>query len=148
MASQKTAKSTLVSDLPDSFFCPDCGKIKPVNKSGTGGIGYGIFTTKDGSEQWICYDCAGIRDIYDMLTHARHSLYLEEHKNGSRVFYTLTNWPNTVSFQATRYSRSRDSFGGLRIDVWFSDGYGNNWHGVCRGADFNQYTNCEKLKKR
>ena len=112
------------------FVCADCGKEKVhVNPSGFGGTGYGVGR---GGEK-VCYDCCGKRDRADMSASGRATLYLTEGPEGAVV----TNWPGTLKFRVRYKKAGSHNIAGRRVDVWFNDCEGREWHGVQLG-DFSQ----------
>ena len=123
------------------FVCADCGEEKiHVNPNGFGGTGYGIVR-EGGVEKTVCYDCCGKRDRADMSATGRAILYLTEGPDGALV----ANWPGTLKFRVRYKKAGSHNIARRRVDVWFNDCEGREWHGVQLG-DFSQICRCRRSK--
>ena len=118
------------------FVCVDCGQEKIHVDSLT--TGYGI----DKQGRKVCYSCCGKRDSADMSATGRAVLYLTEEGPEGAV---VSNWPGTLKFRV-RYKRvGSHNLAGRRVDVWFTDSDGREWHGVNYGHN-SQLCHCRRLR--
>ena len=123
------------------FVCADCGKEKiHVNPNGFGGTGYGIIR-EGGIEKKVCYDCCGKRESESMRDTGRAVLYLTERADGAVV----TNWPGVLKFRVRHKRVGSHNLAGRRVDVWFTDSDGRQWHGVNYGHN-SQTCHCRRLR--
>jgi hypothetical protein len=123
------------------FVCADCGQEKVhVNPDGCGGTGYGIVR-EGGIEKKVCYDCCGKRDRADMAATGRAVLYLTK-KDGNLV---VTNWPGTLVIRVRASSNGCHNLARSRVDVWFDDFDGREWHGVQLGEN-SQICRCRRSR--
>jgi hypothetical protein len=118
----------------NTFECGDCKEVKPVHTDG--GTGYGIDPH---TNQYVCYACCGVRDLTDMHDKGKALLYL------STDNLTVTNWPNTLRFPIDRKRKGRHNIAGTRLDVWFKDDQGQQWHGVVYGR-WTEVVHCTRSK--
>ncbi len=118
------------------FVCVDCGQEKIHVDSFT--TGYGI----DKQGRKVCYSCCGKRDSTDMSATGRAVLYLTEEGPEGAV---VSNWPGTLKFRV-RYKRiGSHNVAGRRVDVWFTDSDGREWHGINYGHN-SQLCHCRRLR--
>ena len=118
------------------FVCVDCGQEKIHVDSLT--TGYGI----DKQGRKVCYSCCGKRDSADMSATGRAVLYLTEEGPEGAV---VSNWPGTLKFRV-RYKRvGSHNLAGRRVDVWFTDSDGREWHGINYGHN-SQLCHCRRLR--
>lgn len=114
----------------------DCGHTPSEHSHFTTGYG----TRGDGSRH--CYACCAQRERAEMLETGRAVLYLTRDADG----YKVGNWPDSLTFRAHRVKHAPRArgFDADRVDVWFTDVAGAEWHGVNRGGD--QILRCRRLK--
>jgi len=123
------------------FTCVDCGQEKiHVNPNGCGGTGYATYRM-DGVEKKVCYACCAKRELRYMRDTGRAVLYLTEGPNGS----TVTDWPGVLKFQVRHKRIGSHNLAGRRVDVWFTDSDGREWHGVNYGHN-SQLCHCRRLR--
>jgi hypothetical protein len=130
---------------PATFECADCKAHKPLNTSGHGcGTGYARAGQND--DTMICYECAGAREVRDLLATGKGCLYLSSGIGQTgRTFHKLANWPGTLEISLSMSPRKgRHNMAGTRYDVWFS-WQGRDWHGVQYG-DNTQICHVRALK--
>lgn len=121
------------------FVCANCGEEKiHVNPNGYGGTGYGI----DRAGNKVCYACCGKRDSADMSATGRAVLYLTEEGTEGTV---VSNWPGTLKFRVRHKRVGSHNLAGRRVDVWFADSDGREWHGVNYGHN-SQLCHCRRLR--
>ena len=90
----------------------------------------------------VCYPCCGKRDSADMSATGRAVLYLTE---GGPEEAVVSNWPGTLKFRV-RYKRvGSHNLAGRRVDVWFTDSDGREWHGINYGHN-SQLCHCRRLR--
>lgn len=58
----------------------------------------------------------------------------------------VTDWPGRHKWQPHHYSIGAHNIAGSRLDVWFTDEHGREWHGINIGD--NQILRCTRLKSR
>ena len=122
--------------IEHGFVCVDCGEEKIHVDSLT--TGYGI----DKQGRKVCYSCCGNRDSVDMSATGRAVLYLTEKGPEGTV---VSNWPGTLKFRV-RYKRvGSHNLAGRRVDVWFTDSDGREWHGINYGHN-SQLCHCRRLR--
>lgn len=138
---RQEARDILNLRKQNRFRCVDCSEIKPVN--GQGGTGYAI--TKSG---YVCYACCAVRDRERMETESRMTLYLTNRKSDAKRWpeYQVGNWAGTLAIPVSEFRHGRHNMAGSRVDVWFRDHTGREWHGVQYG-DNTQIVHCRKLKR-
>jgi len=120
------------------FVCADCGLEKVHIDSHT--TGYGI----DKQGCLVCYSCCGKRDWADMSATGRAVLYLTEEGAGGMV---VSNWPGTLKFRVHHMRTGSHNLAGQRVDVWFIDLDGREWHGVNYGHN-SQLCHCRRHQLR
>lgn len=128
----------VVTPRKDTFTCQACHRVLPVRKSG----GTGYATT--GSGKRICYECAGKRETKEISkkpTGSKHIFYLTKHDGK----YVVSNWPGTIKYPVYASKTGSHNIAGSRIDVWFKDHDGQNWHGVQMGG-WNEILHAKKVK--
>lgn len=108
----------------------DCGHEPSPHLSFT--TGYGV----DRSGRKHCYECCAKRDVADMVSTGRATLYLS---NGE-----VSNWPGSLKFRA-HVRKGRHNIARTRYDAWFTGPDGKQWHGVQYG-DNTQICHCKRLK--
>lgn len=121
----------------NTFKCQSCHRELPVSHEG--GTGYGI----NRSGKKICYECVGkkeTREVGRKGAGGKHVFYLSR-RDGK---ITVTNWPGTLRYAATAVRKGRHNIAGERIDVWFKDHLGREWHGVNLGD--NDILRAKRLK--
>jgi hypothetical protein len=128
----------MATKLKDTFKCQSCHRELPTNKSG--GTGYGI--TKSGKK--ICYECAGKAELKEIAGKSggdKHTFYLIK-KDGKVV---ISNWPGSYQFPVHSMTSGKHNMAGKRLDVWFKDHMGHEWHGINIGD--NDLVRAVKIKK-
>ena len=118
------------------FVCVDCGQEKIHVDSLT--TGYGI----DKQGRKVCYSCCGKRDSADMSATGRAVLYLTEEGPEGAV---VSNWPGTLKFRVRHKRVGSHNLAGRRVDVWFTDSNGREWHGINYGHN-SQLCHCRRLR--
>ena len=74
------------------------------------------------------------------------------HDTGAQVYYltegadgaVVTDWPGVLKFQGYVTIGSHN-LAGRRVDVWFADSDGREWHGVNYGHN-SQLCHCRRLR--
>jgi hypothetical protein len=123
------------------FVCVDCGQEKiHVNPNGCGGTGYATYQM-DGVEKKVCYACCAKRELEYMRDTGRAVLYLTDGPEGSVV----TDWPGVLRFRVQHKRVGSHNVAGRRVDVWFVDSDGREWHGVNYGHN-SQLCHCRRLR--
>ena len=120
-------------------FCSICEK-EIIKVPGSVGTGYGV----NAAGEKICYACCGLQDrkaLENLDFGEAIALYLVK-KDG---WYTLTNWPGTLSFPVYETQKGKHNVAGSRTDVWFSLGNGHFYHGVQYGS-FSQICRVKRIK--
>ena len=118
------------------FVCVDCGQEKIHVDSFT--TGYGI----DKQGRKVCYSCCGKRDSTDMSATGRAVLYLTEEGPEGAV---VSNWPGTLKFRVRHKRVGSHNLARRRVDVWFADSDGREWHGINYGHN-SQLCHCRRLR--
>ena len=124
------------------FVCVDCGQEKiHVNPNGCGGTGYATYRM-DGIEKKVCYACCAKRESgVHARYRARGSLLDGEGPEGPVV----TDWPGVLKFRVRHKRVGSHNLAGRRVDVWFTDSDGREWHGVNYGHN-SQLCHCRRLR--
>lgn len=119
----------------------DCGHYPSPHSDIT--TGYGM--DEDGKK--YCYACCADNDRKAMDERGKYTLYLvmDSEKDEYPRHYRVTNWPESLQYNVTSYSRSRHNFGGIRTDVWFKDYQGKQWHGYQIGQ-WSQICHVKRVK--
>jgi hypothetical protein len=128
----------VITPRKSTFKCQSCHRELPVNKSG--GTGYAIRGGKK-----ICYECAGKKEMKEISNKApggKHVFYLSK-KDGKWI---VSNWPGSYVYPVHSMKKGYHNIAGERVDVWFKDHNGHEWHGVQIGD--NQILRATKLKKK
>ncbi len=112
----------------------DCGH--PASEHSEITTGYG----RDENGKTFCYACCAEGDKQYMREHGKITLYLVN-RNGK---YFVTNWPSSLEFKVTGFSKGFHNIARTRYDVWFTF-EGQNWHGVQYG-DMTQICHCKRVK--
>ena len=123
------------------FVCAHCGEEKVhVNPNGCGGTGYATYRM-DGIEKKVCYACCAKEELAYMRDTGRAVLYLTEGPEG----LVVTDWPGVLKFPARHKRVGSHNIAGRRVDVWFTDSDGREWHGVNYGHN-SQLCHCRRLR--
>ncbi len=123
------------------FVCVDCGQEKThVNPNDCGGTGYATYQM-DGVEKKVCYACCAKREWDYMRDTGRAVLYLTDGPEGPVV----TDWPGVLRFRVQHKRAGSHNVAGRRVDVWFTDTDGRQWHGVNYGHS-SQLCRCRRLR--
>ena len=117
------------------FVCVDCSQEKIHVDSLT--TGYGI----DRAGNKVCYACCGKRDSADMSATGRAVLYLTDGPEG----LVVSNWPGSLKYRVQYNRVGVHNLAGRRVDVWFTDTDGRQWHGVNYGRN-SQLCHCRRLR--
>lgn len=133
------------------IHCTVCGEIIPSAPKGAITTGYGLDAVT-GSP--VCYGCCAKRDMEDMRSSGRATLYLHmtpvRIKRGWKMLdgIKISNWPGSLEFKVLNDTAkiSQTNWGLTRVDVWFEfDKF--VWHGKLIG-DNTQLLHCRKTAKR
>ena len=123
------------------FVCVDCGQEKiHVNPKGCGGTGYATYRM-DVVEKKVCYACCAKAELSYMRDTGRAVLYLTDGPEGA----TVTDWPGVLKFRVQHKRVGSHNIAGRRVDVWFTDSDGREWHGVNYGHN-SQLCHCRRLR--
>ena len=101
---------------------------------------YGLRYRQAGAK--VCYSCCGKRDSADMSATGRAVLYLTEEGPEGAV---VSNWPGTLKFRVRHKRVGSHNLAGRRVDVWFTDSDGREWHGINYGHN-SQLCHCRRLR--
>lgn len=126
-----------------TFYCARCKEHKPTTPGPTTGYG------EDDKGRKFCFACCGVQDREVMVKDGRATLYLTSRGVDCDrfTFYTVTNWPGTLEFDAGFGRHGRHNIAGTRTDVWFNGPDGHVWHGVTYG-DNTQLCHCKRTKRK
>lgn len=114
----------------------DCGHLESEHSK----ITRGYATDSDG-KTW-CYDCALERELADMRTSGKATLYLTKDSDGNHI---VSNWPGTFKRKVTGYRVGRHNIARKRYDAYFGfEGYW--WHAVSYG-DNTEIAHCKRTKQ-
>lgn len=104
------------------------------------GLGTGVAHCPDGRK--ICYECAAIDAIADMIEHGDTVLYL----TGGESSWKITNWPGTLVFKPSYVTKGCHNIAQSRYDAWFIGPDGFEWHGVNLGD--NEILRCKRTARK
>jgi hypothetical protein len=131
--------------MREDFVCRDCKKLIDLSYTRVpgycGGTGYAYFPE---TEAKICYPCCAKREEKWMQEHGKATLYIVRH--GMPITWKVTDWAGHLEFNVTRHKFGRHNIGQLRLDVWFIDSHGHEWHGINIGD--NNLLRCKRLKRQ
>ena len=86
--------------------------------------------------------CCGKREFGRYVgNRARGSLLDGEGPEGAVV----TDWPGALKFRVRHKRVGSHNLAGRRVDVWFTDSDGREWHGVNYGHN-SQLCHCRRLR--
>ncbi len=130
------------------FKCWVCKETKTHKDDHT--TGYARYGTRGLK---VCFACCAVKDRESMLEHGdskRLPLYLTELPDPPELGtfkspkFKVSNWPGTLEFPVTGYSRGSHNIAGSRIDVWFMVS-GQRWWGYQIG-DYTQIVHCKRVQ--
>lgn len=133
-----TVKSTIET------HCAECNAELPKPPH-TGASGYGM--RRDQGNKRFCYACCGKFEKKEMTETGRAFLYVVDRQDTSHAPDYVTDWPGTLRFRVTQWSKGRHNRAGTRLDVWFTGPDGKKWHGW-RAGDNGNYIRCKRLKRQ
>lgn len=123
-----------------AFRCAMCERVIAPDPGKPHLTGYGEH---DGDK--ICYPCCAVMDRNEMDDMVRNvdagrrersfGLYLVGPREQGWTGLRVTNWPGTLEYRvrSTRRSEIWGACRAERVDFWFTDHAGREWHGVVRG---------------
>ncbi len=120
----------------------DCGHFP--SKDVGAGTGIGNYFDGNGVERTCCYVCAAERELAEMNSLGRTTLYLTLDNTGHG---TVSNWTGLISYRVAQSRIGNHNIVKNRYDVWFRDEAGNTWWGVTYGDD-TQICHCTRLKNK
>ena len=120
------------------FVCVDCGQEKIHVKPNRSRTGYGI---EGQGEEGLLLLLREARFCRYAAT-GRAVLYLTEEGPEGAV---VTNWPGILKFRVRHKRVGSHNLAGRRVDVWFTDSDGREWHGVNYGHN-SQLCHCRRLR--
>ena len=93
-------------------------------------------------EEGLLLLVAGSANLVDMRDTGRAVLYLTEEGPEGAV---VTDWPGVLKFRVRHKRVGSHNLAGRRVDVWFADSDGREWHGVNYGHN-SQLCHCRRLR--